>query len=230
MERKKVLLAGDRRRGRGLPLRARRAAWPPHGRRSRISFLDRRRLSRGRPPRAIRMQPGHVLLKSRRAKHEDEFGPTAPRSLQSSSWTKIRSTVMQYRISGASAPTASPSRHARHSSKRLAGDRALRETAGLDLVAGSGERLSRPRRSAGLARAAAGMNWKSMRWRAWMWRAGQGGAHPAHASRLFRRCLRRLDHPARASAKRAPRHGAAYFRRIAQRRRRWRLGSTIRAT
>jgi AraC-like DNA-binding protein len=190
MLRKKVLLAGD-----GFAVAVcRYAPGERHGvhtdTHSRISFLIGGGYREEGRPGAIRMLPGHVLLKSRRAKHEDQFGPDGAQIAaiefidddpfdQSASPDLWRQRVDGFALRHATAFLESG----------LAGDRHAARTAGFDLVAGSGEASSRRTDApAWLSRLREELEEHSLASVDVAAQAKDAGAHPAHASRLFRRC------------------------------------------
>lgn len=190
MLRKKVLMTGD-----GLVVAVSRyAPGERHGvhtdTNSRISFVIGGGYREEGQPGAIHMLPGHVLLKSRRAKHEDEFGPDGAAIAaieftdddpfdQSPSPDLWRQRADSFALRHATAFLESG----------LAGDRRAARTAGLDLVAASGEASSRRSKApTWLSRLREELEEHSLASVDVAACARNAGAHPAHASRLFRNC------------------------------------------
>lgn len=190
MLRKKVLLAGD-----GFTVAVcRYAPGERHAthtdRHSRISFLIGGGYREEGRPGAIRMLPGHVLLKSRRAKHEDEFGPDGA-AIAAIEFTEedpfdqsSDPDLWRQRADGFAL------RHATSFlESALAGDRHAARTAGFDLVTACSENstgaASAPRWLAYLKQELDELSLARIDVAA---RAKEVGAHPAHVSRLFRRC------------------------------------------
>lgn len=191
MDRKKVLLAGDG----VLVAVCRYSAGERHrlhtDTHSRISFLIggsyREEGQRG----PIAMQPGHVLLKSRRAKHEDEFGP-AGAEIAAVEFTDEdpfdaanEPDLWRQRADGFALRHATSFLEA-----ALAGDRRAAKTASFDLVSASAsdvaENCAAPRWLARLRHELEECSLADVDVAA---TAKENGAHPAHASRLFRRCF-----------------------------------------
>jgi AraC-like DNA-binding protein len=190
MLRKKVLLAGDD----AVVAVCRYAPGERHrphtDKDSRISFLIKGSYCEEGRPGAIRMAPGHVLLKSRRAKHEDEFGPNgadivAIEFLADDPFDATAAfDLWRQREDGFAL------RHAvSFLESALAGDQRAARIAGIDLVAACSEedvRLgSAPRWLEHLRQELNDLSLAAVDIGA---RVREAGAHPAHASRLFRRC------------------------------------------
>lgn len=157
---------------------------------SRISLLVRGGYREEAKSGAITMRPGDVLLKSRRAAHEDAFGEhgatlVALEFLQDDPFDAPEAYVLWRRRSDAYAM-----RHAvAFLEAALAGDRDGAGVAGEDLVADCGRTPSR--RSAPpvwLQRIKDALDEGGLAEIDVASRARAAGAHPAHASRLFRQC------------------------------------------
>ena len=159
-------------------------------RHSRISLLIRGRYREDGRPGGVDMRPGHVLLKSRRATHADEFGPDGA-TIAAIEFTDhdpfdslSRPDLWRRRDDGFAM---------RHATTVLdgaiAGDRHTAKAAGFDLVAASDGDSSRADSAPGwlvcLKQELESVSLSGVDVAA---RAKAAGAHPAHASRLFRRC------------------------------------------
>ncbi len=158
---------------------------------SRVSFLITGGYREEGHPGAIQMRPGHVLLKSHRAKHEDQFGDegaciaaiefTADDPfLQTTDTAVWRQCADGFALRHASAFLESA----------LSGDQHATRAAGLDLVAANGDnQIATSIPPAWLARLREELEQCSLATVDVGRRAKAVGAHPAHASRLFRRCF-----------------------------------------
>jgi AraC family transcriptional regulator len=159
-------------------------------RHSRISLVLRGGYREEGAGGAIRMAPGDVLLKSSRAYHEDAFGDegaelAALEFLTDDPFEQLPNRALWRRRGDAFAL-----RHAiTMLEAALASDHAAVTTAGNDLLEATGEEHA--------ARAQAPQWLKHLRWDLEeqglanvrvATQAQRAGAHPAHASRLFRRC------------------------------------------
>lgn len=191
MDRKKVLLAGDG----AVVAVCRYAPGERHGlhtdTHSRISFLIGGSYREEGRPGPIRMLPGHVLLKSRRAKHEDEFGADG---------AEIAAVefVDEDPFEASDAPDLWRQRAdgfaLRHATSfleaALAGDLRASKAAGVDLVTATtehaGRRTAPPRWLVRLQQELEEFALANVDVSA---RAREAGVHPAHASRLFRQCF-----------------------------------------
>jgi AraC family transcriptional regulator len=157
---------------------------------SRVSFLLRGSYREEGKPGSIRMGPGHVLLKSRRAKHEDIFGDTGA-DIAAVEFTRDDP------FDAAQAPDlwrqradAFALRHAMaFLDAAITGDANGVTAASIDLVANSNEPSRRDQAPAWLARLYAELEEAPLGSVDVAARAKAAGAHPAHASRLFRRCF-----------------------------------------
>ena len=192
MLRRKVLLAGD-----GLVVAVcRYAPGERHGvhtdEHSRVSFLIGGSYREEGRPGPIRMLPGHVLLKSRRAKHEDEFGPNgaaiaAIEFVDDDPFDAADAhDLWRQRDDGFALRHAMAFLEA-----ALAGDEYAAAAAGVDLVANvihSDDRRTPP---GWLAQIRQELEHAPLAETDIGARAREAGAHPAHASRLFRRCYGR---------------------------------------
>lgn len=156
---------------------------------SRISFLIRGGYREEGKPGAIRMAPGHVLLKSRRAKHEDQFGEAG-------------AEIAAIEFTGDDPFDATPAcdlwrqradsfalRHAAcFLEAALAGDAQAVSAAGHDLVSNSDDSTKRTAAPPWLVHLREELEESPLACVDVAARARRAGAHPAHASRLFRRC------------------------------------------
>lgn len=173
---------------------------------SRISFLLRGAYREEGRHGAVTMTPGHVLLKSRRARHEDQFGDDGA-CIASLAFTGDdpfdagRDPALWRRRSDGFA--------LRHSAAFLeaarAGDARAVRTIGADFL-GAGEAEPAKREApAWLARLKQELEARPLAEVDVAVRAREAGAHPAHASRLFRRCfaLSIIEHAQAQSVRRA---------------------------
>jgi AraC-like DNA-binding protein len=159
-------------------------------RHSRISLLLRGSYREEGDPGAIRMAPGDVLLKSSRAYHEDAFGDegaelVALEFTRDDPFDDLTDPELWRRRADAFAL-----RHATAVLEAaLAGDHEAVATAGDDLLSASEEeprsRSDAPQWLEDLKQNLEEQTLASVRVAT---KARQAGAHPAHASRLFRRC------------------------------------------
>lgn len=154
---------------------------------SRISYLVQGAFTEdGRSGTAL-MAPGEVLLKSKTAKHENQFGPrgavlVALEFLDEDPMGDCDAGLWRKRMDASAMRLATAFFEA-----GIAGDGSSAEVAGADLVAANDDNTERdaPRwlRHLSDELADAGMAEINV-----AERARQAGVHPAHASRLFRRC------------------------------------------
>ncbi len=157
-------------------------------RHSRVSFVLRGGFCEEARAGALRLGPGEVLLKSRRAGHEDRFSDAGATLLAlefldedpfalscAEPWGK-RADANSLRLSAAMLDAA------------LAGDADAAAAAGRDLVA-AGTEQERSRPPAWLAHLKLELESVGLAQVDVAERARAAGVHPAHASRLFRRCF-----------------------------------------
>lgn len=157
---------------------------------SRISFLIRGDYREEGRSGFIRMQPGQVLLKSRRAKHADEFGRlgaaiAAIEFITDDPFDAVSEPdLWRPRCDGYAL------RHAiTFLEAALAGDGGAVETAGVDLISAAGGESDRSRNAPSwLDQLKEALEEESLSAVNVATRAKKAGVHPAHASRLFRRC------------------------------------------
>lgn len=158
--------------------------------RSRISLLVRGSYREEADPGSITMRPGDVLLKSRRALHEDAFGDDGATlvALEFLGDDPFETPETQHlwrrRADGFALRHATTFLEA-----ALAGDEAGANAAGEDLLADCGREA--PRRStapAWLERLKDALDACGLAEIDVAAQARDAGVHPAHASRLFRRC------------------------------------------
>jgi len=167
------------------------AAGERHGRHtdpfSRISYLVQGAFTEDVRSGTALMSPGEVLLKSSAAKHENQFGPrgavlVALEFLEDDPIADCDADFWRKRVDASAMRLATAFVEA-----GVAGDGASAEIAGADLVAANDDcternapvwlrHLSNDLADAGMAE----INVAE--------RAREAGVHPAHASRLFRRC------------------------------------------
>lgn len=158
--------------------------------RSRVSFLLRGSYREEGKPGSIRMGPGHVLLKSRRAKHEDVFGDcgadiAAVEFVRDDPFDAAHTPDLWRQRADAFAL-----RHAMaFLDAAISGDTNGVTTASIDLVANSNESSQRDKAPTWLAHLHAELEETPLGSVDVAARAKEAGAHPAHASRLFRRCF-----------------------------------------
>jgi len=155
---------------------------------SRVSFLLRGGYHEESKLGSIRMAPGQVLLKSRRAKHEDVFGASGaeiaavefisddPFDAAPDLWRQ-RTDAFALRHAMAFLDAA------------ITGDANGVTAASVDLVANSNESTQRGHAPAWLRRLHDELEEAPLGSVDVAARAKEAGAHPAHASRLFRRCF-----------------------------------------
>jgi AraC family transcriptional regulator len=157
---------------------------------SRISLLLEGGFREDSRRGSIRMAPGHVLLKSRRARHADQFGEGGARLATIEFTADDPFDAVGERNLWRQRTDAFAMRHAAAFLEAAhAGDLPGARSAGVDLLAAGGEepgarpaprwlgRLRQELESSPLARVDVTA------------RARDAGVHPAHASRLFRRCF-----------------------------------------
>lgn len=158
--------------------------------RSRISLLVRGGYREEAKPGGVTMRPGDVLLKSRRALHEDAFGETGATLVALEFLGDDPFDAPETRDLWRHRSDAFAMRHAAtFLEAALAGDEASANTAGEDLIADCGREA--PRRSAApawLARLKHALDEAGLAQIDVAAEAREAGVHPAHASRLFRRC------------------------------------------
>lgn len=157
---------------------------------SRVSFLLRGGYGEEGKLGSIRMSPGHVLLKSRRAKHEDVFGAcgaeiAAVEFLRDDPFDTAQTPDLWRQRADAFAL-----RHAMtFLDAAITGDANAVTAASIDLVANSNENTQRTHAPAWLSRLHDELEETPLGRVDVAARAKEAGAHPAHASRLFRRCF-----------------------------------------
>ncbi len=155
---------------------------------SRISFLLRGSYCEAGKPGSIRMGPGQVLLKSRRAKHEDVFGDhgadiAAVEFTRDDPFDATQTPDLWRQRADAFAL-----RHAvAFLDAAIAGDANGVAAASVDLVANSNEPSRCSEAPIWLARLHAELEEAPLVSVDVAARANEAGAHPTHASRLFRR-------------------------------------------
>jgi AraC-like DNA-binding protein len=157
---------------------------------SRVSFLLRGGYREEGKLGSIRMSPGHVLLKSRRAQHEDVFGDcgaeiAAVEFIRDDPFDAAQTPDLWRQRADAFAL-----RHAMaFLDAAITGDANGVTAASVDLVANSNESNQRGQAPAWLSRLHDELEEAPLGSVDVAARAKEAGAHPAHASRLFRRCF-----------------------------------------
>lgn len=162
---------------------------PPHtDTHSRISFLLRGAYREESRAGALRMSPGDVLLKSRRARHEDVFGEAGailvalefhgddPFDLAGADLWRCRADAFALRHAVALLEAA------------LASDCAAVGAAGADLLAAGAHSVERPNAPAWIERLKQALEETPLAGVDVAAHAQAAGVHVSHLSRLFRRC------------------------------------------
>jgi AraC family transcriptional regulator len=172
---------------------------------SRINFLVRGDFYEEAQKGAVRALPGDVLLKSRHARHSDIFGATGAliavlAFLDDDPFDDLGASGSWRRVAGGSA--------LRHAASfldaALAGDGNAIAVAGRDLLV-TPSHMTPASPPAWLERLRGDLEEASLSSVSVSARAREAGAHPAHVSRLFRRCygVSITDHAQTHSVRRA---------------------------
>jgi AraC-like DNA-binding protein len=137
----------------------------------------------------IRLSPGHVLLKSRRVSHEDQFCDSGAAIVALEFTNEDPFDALEAAELWRSRPDGFALRHAMTLLEAaLVGDPYTVSAAGLDLLASANENTSCRDRAQWLKQLRDELDCAPLASVDVAARAKNAGAHPAHASRLFRRC------------------------------------------